>query len=164
MGLGSSKSTDAKKKKRKQAAHAQVSDKDRAVLDLKNARDRLHRVRKRVEEDEKKLYEQASKHMKAKEQRKAVLCMKMRKGKLKRLEDVEGQLLGIYELTQSIEFQSEQVSVFNALREGKDALKMLHEEMNAEAVIKLMDEIQVSERVIRFYVGARARSERAKQS
>ena len=146
MGMSGSKASAARK--RKAAAASQVTDKDRAVLDLKNARDRLQRVRHKVEGDAHRLRVAAANHLRKGDKKKAGLCMKLRKGKMKRLEGVEGQLLNIYELTQSIEFQSEQVGIFNALREGKDALKRLNEEMTAESVIQLMDEISDSDRCL----------------
>ena len=121
MGLGQSKSSAAKKKRRDDARN-QVSDKDRTILDLKNSRDRLRRVKLKVEEDEAKLREQAKRHLAAGDERKAKLCMKLRKNRMVRLENVEGQLLNVYEVTQSIEWQSEQVSVFKAMQSGKDAL------------------------------------------
>ena len=68
MGLGQSKSSAAKKKRRDDARN-QVSDKDRTILDLKNSRDRLRRVKLKVEEDEAKLREQAKRHLAAGDER-----------------------------------------------------------------------------------------------
>ena len=125
----------------KQHAQNQVSPKDRAILDLKNARDNLKRAKLKVEADESKLLVRAQAAMKSGDKRSAVMLMKLRKHKTKQVSTVESQLLTVYELTQSIEFESQQVQIFDALKKGKDALKVLHEEINAESVIELMDEI-----------------------
>jgi len=95
MGLTSSKSkSDEKKKAKKKAAAATVSDKDRAVLDLKNCRDRLKRETAKYEKDSVKLFNQAQKLLKAGEKKKAVMCMKLRKQRLKQLDSVSSSPLG----------------------------------------------------------------------
>ncbi|GMH83464.1 hypothetical protein TrVE_jg1052 [Triparma verrucosa] len=138
MGPSSSKAAKAASS----APLGTVTSQDRAVLDLKNARDRLKRYIKTLETDEARLLNRAKLLNSQGKKRQAILLMKVRKKKLSEAQSVESQLLNVYEMVQTIQWQSEQQTIMSALASGKEALKQLHSEMSVDAVLDLMDEVE----------------------
>jgi hypothetical protein len=120
----------------------QITAQDKAVLDLKNARDRLKKYTARLHEDEKRLQERALKCMKAGNKSNALLLMKVKKKKAQEAESVEKQLLSVYSMVSTIEWETQQMDVIKALTAGKDALKAMHEQMSVDDVLDLMDDVQ----------------------
>eukprot|EP00752_Nemacystus_decipiens_P011673 g10360.t1 len=124
------------KKKKRERAH--VTDQDRAVLDLKNSRDRLKRYQKKLEIDCDKLQAQAMAMIKEKRKDRALLLLKIKKLKQNQVEKADSQLLSVEQLIETIDWESQQLQVFNALKEGNVALNKLHDEMPLEKVEELM--------------------------
>ena len=69
------------------------------------------------------------------------MLMKLRKTKMKNSDSVNNQLMTVYELVSTIQWETEQMTVVNALKEGKAALEGLHKEMSVDNILDLMDEI-----------------------
>ena len=121
---------------------ATISSTDRAVLDLKNSRDRLSRYKKKLEMDEQKLVSRA-KQAKEKGQTKTALnLLRLRKYKLREVETVEGQLLNVLQMVQTIDSKQNEAQMLSAMKAGKDTLQHMHEQMSVDDVIDLMDQIQ----------------------
>ena len=59
--------------------HAEITDKDRAVLDLKNARDKLRRFRAQLEKDSLKLENQAKALIALRQKNRALLVLKLKR-------------------------------------------------------------------------------------
>lgn len=118
-----------------------ISDIDRAVLDLKNARDRLQRYRRKLERDEAKLLEQAAAAKKVGNNTRALGVLRLRKYKLAELETCENQLLNILQMVETIDSKQNEKELLAALASGKDALKKMHEEHSVEDVLELMDQV-----------------------
>lgn len=118
-----------------------ISATDRAVLDLKNARDRLQKYKNRLELDDAKLVERA-RQAKAEGKTKAALnLLKIRKIKTREVETVEAQLLNVLQMVQTIDSKQNEAQVLAAMKKGKDTLQRMHEETTVEDVLNLMDEI-----------------------
>eukprot|EP01134_Creolimax_fragrantissima_P001392 CFRG1392T1 len=137
--MGSSKSKPAKtgpppvKKK-------EITPHERAVLDLKNQRDRLHKYTKQLTvsvEKEKKMAKQA---LAAGNKQKALLFLKKKKYQESLLAKAEGQHQNIEEMVNEVEFASIQKEVFERLKAGKDVLEAINKEISLDDVDKLMDE------------------------
>eukprot|EP00904_Undaria_pinnatifida_P012033 jgi/Undpi1/7960/HiC_scaffold_24.g10432.m1 len=124
-------------RKKKSSAH-KVTDQDRAVLDLKNSRDRLTRYQKRLDLECGKLQVQALGMVKAGRKDRALLLLKVKKLKQDQADKASSQLLTVHQLMETIDWESQQLKVFNALKEGNLALQQLHEEMPLEKVEELM--------------------------
>ena len=120
----------------------QITAQDKAVLDLKNARDRLKKYTTKLHDDEKRLQERALKCMKAGNKSSALLLMKVKKKKAQEAEAVEKQLLTVYSMVSTIEWETQQMDVIKALTAGKDALKAMHEQMSVDDVLDLMDDVK----------------------
>lgn len=142
MGSIFSQSSSSKK-----APGGTISAIDRAVLDLKNSRDRLTRYKTKTSADCDKLQSRAkSIHgedtKNAQRTATALNLLKLRKYKLKQVENVNSQLLTIETMVENIRSKEEEKEVLAALKTGKNALQKLHEENTVEDVLKLMDEVE----------------------
>lgn len=146
MGGNNSKGSSSSKS---HSATTTITEQDRAVLDLKNARDRLKKYQARLSKDEKRLRERAICLCRDGDKRRAAMIMKVRKKKMKEVDGIEDQLLNIQEVVSSIRWQEEQAKVLSSLKEGKDALKRMHEDMSVDDVLDLMEDIEEEQEVER---------------
>mmetsp|Transcript_14812 Transcript_14812/g.21183 ORF Transcript_14812/g.21183 Transcript_14812/m.21183 type:complete len:225 (-) Transcript_14812:126-800(-) len=119
-----------------------ISNIDRAVLDLKNSRDRLTRYKNKLKSDSDNLLLKAKQCQDNKDTKLAVGLLRLRKYKLREAENVDMQLLTILEMVSNIQTKEEEVKVISALKSGKDALAKLHQETTVDDVLKLMDEVE----------------------
>mmetsp|Transcript_56132 Transcript_56132/g.168028 ORF Transcript_56132/g.168028 Transcript_56132/m.168028 type:complete len:221 (-) Transcript_56132:186-848(-) len=140
--MGGTFSSSSSKKTPKRPPGGTISDIDRAVLDLKNARDRLQRYRAKLEQDEKKLLERARTYKAEGNEKSALGLLKVRRHKIKEVDNVNNQLLTVTEMVDTIASKENEKEVLGAMRTGKDALKALHDEMSIDDVLNLMDEVQ----------------------
>jgi len=129
------------KAKPKKAPGGTISDVDRAVLDLKNSRDRLNRYKKKLESDEERLIARAKQAKQDGQTKNALNLLKLRKIKLREVESVEGQLLTVMQMVQTIDSKQNEAQVLAAMAKGKDTLQKMHEETSVEDVLDLMDSI-----------------------
>lgn len=124
-------------KKRKNTKN-KITDQDRAVLDLKNSRDRLKRYQKRLDAECDKLQAQALAMVKEGRKDRALLLLKVKKLKQDQATKADSQLLSVLQLMDTIDWESQQLKVFDALKEGNAALNKLHEEMPLDKVEDLL--------------------------
>lgn len=118
-----------------------ISEIDRAVLDLKNSRDRLHRYRTKLERDDDRMLSSAKAAKDAGQTKKALGILRLRKYKQAQAEACEAQLLTVLQLVETIDSKQNQSAVLQAMAAGKDTLKKMHEEMSVEDVMDLMDQV-----------------------
>lgn len=134
-----------KSSKPSQPPKREVSQIDRAILDLKVSRDRLTRYKKKLNLDSTKLLSKA-KIYKAKntsaDTKNALNLLKLRKLKLKEVDNIDSQLLTLQGMVSNIQSKEEEKEVLAALRTGKNALEKLHAENSLEDVMNLMDDVQ----------------------
>ena len=146
MGGAFSSSSSSSKPKKKPAGGT-ITDIDRAVLDLKNSRDRLNRYKAKLERDNEKLRSRAKELNSQGKKSTALNLLKLRKYKLKEVERVDSQLMTIFQMVEQIQSKENEVEVLAAMRSGKNALNKLHEETSIEDVLQLMDEVQEANEV-----------------
>ena len=103
------------------AAAVEITSKDRAVLDLKNARDKLRRYRGQLEKDSQKLEGQVKTLIALKQKNRALLLLKLKKVKENELETLDAKLMNVYSMIQSVEWASINVSVIAAIESGNIA-------------------------------------------
>ena len=137
--MGGTQSTASKKPKR--APGGTISDVDRAVLDLKNSRDRLGKYKKKLETDEARLVARAKQAKQEGQTKNALNLLKLRKIKLREAENVEGQLLTVMQMVQTIDSKQNEAQVLAAMAKGKNTLQKMHEETSVDDVLDLMDAI-----------------------
>eukprot|EP00518_Triparma_eleuthera_P005365 CAMPEP_0182457532 /NCGR_PEP_ID=MMETSP1319-20130603/3087_1 /TAXON_ID=172717 /ORGANISM="Bolidomonas pacifica, Strain RCC208" /LENGTH=215 /DNA_ID=CAMNT_0024656025 /DNA_START=112 /DNA_END=756 /DNA_ORIENTATION=- len=119
-----------------------VTSQDRAVLDLKNTRDRLSKYSKSLSSAEERLLAKAKALSRQGKKDRALMLLKLRKRKAKELENVETQLLQVLQMVETLQWSTEQARVVAALKEGKDALRAMHDRVSVDDVLGLMDDVE----------------------
>jgi charged multivesicular body protein 6 len=119
-----------------------ITDRDRAMLDLKNARDRLQRYRTKLLLDDEKLIEKAKRAKAAKQTTVALNLMRLHQYKQQQYENCNTQLLNILQMVETIDSKQNDLAVIQAMKAGKQTLQQMHEEISIDSLLQLMDEIQ----------------------
>jgi len=111
-------------------------------LDLKNTRDRLSKYSKSLSSAEERLLAKAKALSRQGKKDRALMLLKLRKRKAKELENVETQLLQVLQMVETLQWSTEQARVVAALKEGKDALRAMHDRVSVDDVLGLMDDVE----------------------
>ncbi|TMW64312.1 hypothetical protein Poli38472_012934 [Pythium oligandrum] len=166
MGGSSSKNRGATERRassaleqstKRQQARAQVTSKDKAILELKNARDRLKKYQARLDIEAQQLHETAKQLALADKRERAKLALKVKKFKEQQIRQADDHLLKVLEMLDTVEWESQQLKVFEGLKAGNSVLDAIHKEMSVEAVENLMletEEAQETEREISRLLGS----------
>ena len=70
--------------------------------------------------------------------------MKLKKHKENEADNIDKQLFSVLQMIDNIEWESANMKVFEALRNGTNALNQLHDEMSADDVAALLEETNSS--------------------
>lgn len=119
-----------------------ITDRDRAMLDLKNARDRLQRYRTKLLIEDEKLIEKAKRAKAANQMTVALNLMRLHQYKQQQYENCNTQLLNILQMVDTIDSKQNDLAVIQAMKAGKQTLQQIHEEISIDSLLQLMDEIQ----------------------
>lgn len=118
-----------------------LSDQCRAILDMKNQRDKLHQYQKRITVITDREKEIAKECLKRGDTNKAKLALRRKKYQESLLAKTDGQLAQLEVLTSDVEFALVQKDVIFGLQQGTAVLKEIHREMGGiENVEKLLGE------------------------
>ena len=128
-------------KKKSGRAKPTLTEQDRAILDLKLARDGLKRYQQRTEKESTTLLTKAKLMYKAGDTKKAVYLMKVRKLKASKIDDLNAQLMTIERMVATIEWKTQSVQIFNAMQTANGALKSMQAILPIERVEALMDDV-----------------------
>ncbi|XP_038158477.1 charged multivesicular body protein 6-like [Cyprinodon tularosa] len=123
---------------------SRVTEQDKAILQLKQQRDKLKQYQKRITlqlEKEKLLAKQLLKDGK---KEKALFLLKKKRYQDQLLEKTENQISNLERMVQDIEFMQIEMKVIEGLKIGNECLKSMHEIMSIEDVEKILDETQES--------------------
>lgn len=112
------------------------------MLDLKNARDRLSRYKQKLQQDDAKLVQRAREAKEAGDQKKALGILRLRRYKQREVDNVEGQLLTVLQMVETIGSKQSETELLAALKSGKDALSKMHQEHTIDDVLELMDQVK----------------------
>ncbi|CAI7626559.1 unnamed protein product [Penicillium discolor] len=120
-----------------------ISAQDRAILDLKNQRDRLHQYQRRITVLTDRETEIAKECLARNDRRRALLALRRKKYQESLLEKTDGQLAQLEQLTGQVEFALVQKDVLFGLQQGTKVLQTINQEMGGiEGVEKLMGETE----------------------
>ncbi|OJD11758.1 hypothetical protein AJ78_07531 [Emergomyces pasteurianus Ep9510] len=118
-----------------------ISAQDRAILDLKNQRDKLHQYQKRITTLTDRETQIARECLARNDRSRALLALRRKKYQQSLLAKTDAQLDQLERLTGSVEFALVQKDVLFGLSQGTKVLQTIHKEMGGlEAVEKLMGE------------------------
>lgn len=121
---------------------SRVTDQDKAILQLKQQRDKLKQYQKRISLQLNKERFLAKQLLKNGRKEKALLLLKKKRYQDQLLEKTENQITNLERMVQDIEFAQIEMKVIEGLKIGNDCLKSMHEVMSIEDVERIMDETQ----------------------
>ncbi|CAM9795167.1 unnamed protein product [Chrysoparadoxa australica] len=143
-------------------AVSMVTQHDRAMLDLKMARDNLQRYQKKLARECDVLVEKAQLLVKEDRRDTALTMLKIKKYKMQQAGKADAQLLQVSQMIETVQWEKEQQGVFSALKEGNLALEKLHNEIPIEELDRLMEDtdeaIAYSEEISNAIAGGYARA------
>lgn len=117
-----------------------VTDRDRAILDMKIQRDKLKQYQTQIQIVLARENDIAKRCLAQGDRRRALLALRQRKYQESLLGKTDEQLESLQQLTSSIEFALVQKDVVYGLRQGNKVLKQIHDEISLENVEKIMDD------------------------
>ncbi|KAL9118662.1 MAG: hypothetical protein Q9187_004789 [Circinaria calcarea] len=118
-----------------------ISAQDRAILDMKNQRDKLHQYQKRITGLTDRETAIAKQCLARGDKAKALLALRRKKYQESLLAKTDAQLEQLQKLTSDVEFASVQKDVLYGLQQGTAVLKQIHAEIGGiENVEKLLGE------------------------
>ncbi|XP_055750238.1 charged multivesicular body protein 6-like [Salvelinus fontinalis] len=121
---------------------SRVTEQDRAILQLKQQRDKLKHYQKRVTLQLEKERSLAKQLLKDGKKEKALVLLKKKRYQDQLLDKTEKQISNLERMVQDIEFVQIEMKVIEGLKVGNDCLKSMHEAMSLEDVERIMDETQ----------------------
>uniref|UniRef100_A0A3Q4B8V0 Uncharacterized protein n=1 Tax=Mola mola TaxID=94237 RepID=A0A3Q4B8V0_MOLML len=123
---------------------SRVTEQDKAILQLKQQRDKLKQYQKRItlQLDKERLV--AKQLLKDGRKAKALLLLKKKRYQDQLLDKTESQISNLERMVQDIEFMQIEMKVIEGLKVGNDCLKSMHEIMSIEDVERILDETQES--------------------
>ncbi|BCR86973.1 ESCRT-III subunit protein VPS20 [Aspergillus chevalieri] len=120
-----------------------ISAQDRAILDLKNQRDKLHQYQKRITVLTTRETKIAKECLARGDRRSALLALRRKKYQESLLAKSDGQLEQLEQLVGQVEFSLVQKDVLFGLQQGTRVLQAINKEMGGiEGVEKLMGETE----------------------
>ncbi|KAL1497245.1 hypothetical protein ABEB36_008237 [Hypothenemus hampei] len=119
---------------------SRVTAQDKAVLQLKQQRDKLRQYQKRIELTLASDRVLAKKLLGKGQKDRALLLLKKKRYQEQLLLKTEGQLENLEKLTHDIEFTQIELQVFEGLKQGNEALKKVNDAMNIADIERILDE------------------------
>uniref|UniRef100_A0A023FUR6 Protein-sorting related protein n=1 Tax=Amblyomma parvum TaxID=251391 RepID=A0A023FUR6_AMBPA len=119
---------------------SRVTEQDKAVLQLKQQRDKIKQYQKKILvslENERQL---ARKLLQDGRKEKAKLLLRKKRFMEQMLEKTDGQLTNLERMVHDIEYAQIEIQVVEGLKVGNESLKKLHEVLCVEEIEKIMDE------------------------
>uniref|UniRef100_A0A669CLE1 Charged multivesicular body protein 6 n=1 Tax=Oreochromis niloticus TaxID=8128 RepID=A0A669CLE1_ORENI len=119
---------------------SRVTEQDKAILQLKQQRDKLKQYQKRITLQLEKERPQVGSYTIST----TLLLLKKKRYQDQLLEKTENQISNLERMVQDIEFMQIEMKVIEGLKVGNDCLKSMHEIMSIEDVERILDETQES--------------------
>lgn len=132
--------TEQQKRDEKAEQKGQLTDTEKAQLELKRARDRLKKQGEQLERVIEKEKEMARELINAGQKKKAIVILKRKQMQEKMLDRARNQMLNVEQMINNINDAESNVKVFNALKEGNTTLKNLQEQMSLDDINDIMDD------------------------
>ncbi|THW21469.1 charged multivesicular body protein-like protein 6 [Aureobasidium pullulans] len=115
-----------------------ISAQDRAILDMKNQRDKLHQYQKRITIITNREKEIAKVCLRNGDKKRALLALRKKKYQESLLAKTDQQLAQLETLTSDVEFALVQKDVVFGLQQGTKVLKEIHKEMGGLERVELI--------------------------
>ncbi|GFO02512.1 charged multivesicular body protein 6 [Plakobranchus ocellatus] len=128
--------------KKHKKAESRVTEQDKAILQLKQQRDKLKQYQKKINSQLNQDREVARALLKEGKKDKAKLMLRKKKFQESLLTKTDGQLENIERLVHDLEFTQVEQEVVRGLEVGNASLKKMHQLLSLEDVERIMDETQ----------------------
>lgn len=125
---------------KKEKPKSRITEHDKAVLQLKQQRDRLKQYQKRLMSNLEKDRELAKKCLQMGRKDRAKSLLRKKKYQETLLANTDNQLENLEKLAADIEFAQIETQVVEGLKQGNSALKSLHQLLDINEIEKIMDE------------------------
>ncbi|KAG2166737.1 hypothetical protein JADG_006476 [Aureobasidium aubasidani] len=133
-----------------------ISAQDRAILDMKNQRDKLHQYQKRITIITNREKEIAKECLRNGDKKRALLALRKKKYQESLLAKTDQQLAQLETLTSDVEFALVQKDVVFGLQQGTKVLKEIHKEMGGLERVELIlgenEEAQAYQNASHFFL------------
>lgn len=119
-----------------------MTEQDKAILQLKQQRDKLRQYQKKINlrlETDRQL---AKRLLHEGKREKALLLLKKKRYQENLLDKTDNQISNLETMVQELEFAQIEKKVLDGLKVGNECLKKMHEVMSIEEVERIMDETQ----------------------
>ncbi|XP_061782787.1 charged multivesicular body protein 6 [Nerophis lumbriciformis] len=121
---------------------SRVTEQDKAILQLKQQRDKLRQYQKKINLQLEKERLLAKKLLRDGKKERALLLLKKKRYQDQLLDKTEKQISNLERLVQDLEFVQIEKKVLDGLKVGNECLKKMHEVMSIEDVERILDETQ----------------------
>ncbi|XP_060758591.1 charged multivesicular body protein 6 isoform X1 [Neoarius graeffei] len=126
----------------RQGRPSRVTEQDRAILQLKQQRDKLKQYQRKLTVQLEKERLLAKQLLKDGKKERALLLLKKKRYQDQLLDKTETQISNLERMVQDLEFAQIEVKVLEGLKVGNDCLKKMHEALSIEEVERIMEETQ----------------------
>lgn len=124
--------------KKKQSSR--VTEQDKAILQVKQARDKIKQYQRKIEQSLEKERLLAKELLKNGKKDRALLLLRKKKYQEQVLSRADGQLENLERMVHDLEFAQIEMKVVDGLRIGNTTLKQLHDLLSIDEIEKIMDE------------------------
>ncbi|KAH0517940.1 Charged multivesicular body protein 6 [Microtus ochrogaster] len=121
---------------------SRVTEQDRAILQLKQQRDKLRQYQKRITQQLERERALARQLLRDGRKERAKLLLKKKRYREQLLDRTENQISSLEAMVQSIEFTQIEMKVMEGLQVGNECLNKMHQVMSIEEVERILDETQ----------------------
>ncbi|CAK9826338.1 Charged multivesicular body protein 6 [Anthophora retusa] len=119
---------------------SRVTEQDKAILQLKQTRDKIKQYQRRIEQNLEKERLLAKKLIQNKQRERALLLLRKKKFQEQILSKTDGQLENLERMVHDLEYAQVELKVIDGLKVGNAALKKLHDLLSIDEIEKVMDE------------------------
>lgn len=124
----------------KKKPQSRITEQDKAILQLKQTRDKIKQYQRRIEQTLEKERLLAKKLIQNGQKDRALLLLRKKKFQEQILSKIDGQLENLEIMVHDIEFAQIEIKIVDGLKEGNAALKKLHDIFSIDEIEKVMDE------------------------
>uniref|UniRef100_A0A8B9U3F8 Charged multivesicular body protein 6 n=1 Tax=Anas zonorhyncha TaxID=75864 RepID=A0A8B9U3F8_9AVES len=121
---------------------SRVTEQDKAVLQLKQQRDKLRQYQKRISLNMERERALARQLLKEGKKEKALLLLKKKRYQEQLLDRTDNQISNLERMVQDIEFTQIEMKVIEGLKIGNECLNKMHQVMSIEEVERIIGETQ----------------------
>ncbi|CAG2163022.1 unnamed protein product [Oppiella nova] len=118
----------------------EITEEDKAILQLKQQRDSVKKYQKRIKDELDKERQIARQLLKDNKKEKALLLLKKKKYMESILDKTDNQLMNLEKLVTDIEFSRVEATVLEGLQTGNEALKQLHQILSIDKIEEILEE------------------------